>query len=427
MRSRAASASSSAPGSSRKRPVAVLAPGVFMRALLSRPSRSCTGTIAVRAREASASRATSQLGSSSSMPASRAASSARSRAASVVSSHQRARGVVVVRAGVGDAVLGHLDRVAPGREQELQHRPCRQPEPVAQLVDGLRDHAEVLGDERQLAELGRRRCRRARARARGASCPRAPSPRRAAPPRTRRSRGSGRCAPRRRARRCGGSARSTSGSRSRASRASRRAGCSRAGPCRSTRPAARPRPRRRGRAPGRRGGRRCRARRRSARRRAARPFLLRAYARSAVHSRSKRTWSASAPSPANAAQLAGPEGVPRDEVLGLGLGHLGVGIGEQAGPAGEGGGGAVRRAVLVRRAERQDLPPRLPGRVQPVDEAVRLVAEASAGQRGRVQQDAAGAIGEWQGRILSRRGTSPARCPPSKQQKPRRRASASRT
>ena len=82
---------------------------------------------------------------------------------------------------------------------------------------------------------------------------------------------------------------------------------------RSSRPAARPRRRRRGRAPGRRGGRRCRARRRSGRRRAAETSFLRAYARSAVHSRSKRTWSASAPSPAKRGPVAGPERMPRDE------------------------------------------------------------------------------------------------------------------
>ena len=78
-----------------------------------------------------------------------------------------------------------------------------------------------------------------------------------------------------------------------------------------------------------------------------------------------------------------------------------VRVGEQAGPAREGRRGAVRRAVLVRRAERQDLPPRLAGRREPVDEAVRLVAEPAARQRGRVQQDAARAIVERHGRLLS--------------------------
>ena len=99
--------------------------------------------------------------------------------------------------------------------------------------------------------------------------------------------------------------------------------------------------------------------------------------------------------------------MPRDEVLGLRLGDLGVRLGEQPVPAREGRGGAVRRAVLVRRAEREHLPPRLPGRLEPVHEAVRLVAETPAGKRGGVEEDAAGAIAELQGWLLSRRGPRP--------------------
>ena len=79
----------------------------------------------------------------------------------------------------------------------------------------------------------------------------------------------------------------------------------------------------------------------------------------------------------------------RDEVLELVAGDRRVGLGEQARRGGERGRGAVRRAELVRRPERQDLPPRLPGRLEPVDEAVRLVAEPAARQRGRVQEDSA--------------------------------------
>ena len=100
------------------------------------------------------------------------------------------------------------------------------------------------------------------------------------------------------------SARSTSGSPlPGAARPSRRAGCPRAGRSRSARPAARPRRRRAGKSSGcarwsaplsarrRSGCRRSAARRARARRRAAR-----------AHSRSKRTWSATAPGPAKRSQ-----------------------------------------------------------------------------------------------------------------------------
>ena len=74
------------------------------------------------------------------------------------------------------------------------------------------------------------------------------------------------------------------------------------------------------------------------------------------------------------------------------------GIRQQAGPGGERRARLVRRAVAVRRPERQHLPPGLAGRRQPVDESVGLAAQPAAGQRGDVQLDAAGA-----GKLVSRR------------------------
>ncbi len=67
--------------------------------------------------------------------------------------------------------------------------------------------------------------------------------------------------------------------------------------------------------------------------------------------------------------------------------HARLRVGEQAGRAGERGRRAIRRAELVGRPEREDLPPRLSRGLEPVDEAVRLVAEPPAGQRRRVQED----------------------------------------
>ena len=139
-------------------------PGVFMRALLPRPSRSCTGTIAVRAREASASRASSQLGSSSSMPG-----GARGGERAVARGVGRQlppgeRRVVVVRPRVGDAVLARPSIGSPRPPGAGTAAPTMpgQPELVAQPLDRRRDHAEVLGDQRQLAELAPRPRRRAR-------------------------------------------------------------------------------------------------------------------------------------------------------------------------------------------------------------------------------------------------------------------------
>ena len=191
----------------------------------------------------------------------------------------------------------------------------------------------------------------------------------------------------RRARPRAESARSTSGSPSSGAPASRRAGCPSAGRSRSARPAARPRPRRAGRAPATPRGRRRRRRRRSARRRsggrrgrarrrAARPTR----ARSAPAPRSR-------PGPAKRAHSPTQNGcrATKSSISAADTGA--VRLGEQARPGGERRARAVRRAELVRRPEREHLPPRLPRRLEPVDEAVRLPAEPAAGQRGRVQED----------------------------------------
>ena len=249
-------------------------PGVFMRASDPSPSTSCTCAIATRAGEAWARRISDQCGSRSRTPAASIACSTSSRTSAGSDENQPTHRVVVVRPRVHDGVLAvvhrrvHVPRVARP-EAELEHDHARVAERGAQPLDRLGDDPEVLGDHRQLPELARRGVER--------RPPRSPPPasapgvrgRRAAPPSRRRSRGSGRFARGRRARRCGAAARSTSDSRAAAAPASRTAGCPTAGPCRCRRPAACPPPRRRGTAPGGCGGRPSRARRRSARRRSA--------------------------------------------------------------------------------------------------------------------------------------------------------------
>ncbi len=178
------------------------------------------------------------------------------------------RRVVVVGAGVDDPVLDvvlepvRVVRVARV-EPELEHEHPGQPELVAQRLHRRRDHAEVLGHERQRrrARPRRRGTGRARARASSARSPRCGRP--PARPSRRRSRGSGRSEPRRTARACGAGARPTSGSAGGGWPASRTAGCPTAARCPSRHRAAR-RPRSPpGRARGARGGRRSPARRRS--------------------------------------------------------------------------------------------------------------------------------------------------------------------
>ena len=162
-----------------------------------------------------------------------------------------------------------------------------------------------------------------------------------------------------------------------------------------------------------------RARRRSAGRRSAATPRSARVARERAHSRSKRTWSAIAPSPANAAQSPIQYGCARDEVLELVAATRARRAPPAAGPAGERRRGLVRRAGLVGRPERQDLPPRLAGRGEPVDERVRLVAEPPAGQRGRVQQDAAraGELHAYRNRSCE---TDPRRCHVPREEPPRR-------
>ena len=87
-----------------------------------------------------------------------------------------------------------------------------------------------------------------------------------------------------------------------------------------------------------------------------------------------------------------PVGVAVAEALDLAGLDLGVRLGEKAAPAGERRRRGVRGAVPVGRDQREDLPPALPGGGEPVDEALRLGAEARARERRRVEKDACGAV-----------------------------------
>ena len=66
-------------------------------------------------------------------------------------------------------------------------------------------------------------------------------------------------------------------------------------------------------------------------------------------------------------------------------------LGEEPRPGRERRRRLVRRAVAVGRPERQHLPPRLAGVGEPVDPGERVAAEPAAGQRGGVELDAGGA------------------------------------
>ncbi len=81
-----------------------------------------------------------------------------------------------------------------------------------------------------------------------------------------------------------------------------------------------------------------------------------------------------------------PERVPRDEALQLVDAHPRARLREQPAPAGERGGGLVRRRVLVGRPEGQHLPPGLACGCEPVDEPVRLLAEPAAREGRRMQE-----------------------------------------
>jgi hypothetical protein len=84
----------------------------------------------------------------------------------------------------------------------------------------------------------------------------------------------------------------------------------------------------------------------------------------------------------------GPVGVTIAEALDLPGLDLGSRVAQEAAPAGERRRGRVRGAVPVRRDEREDLPPPLPRRRQPVDEALCLRSESPARERRGVEKDA---------------------------------------
>jgi hypothetical protein len=83
----------------------------------------------------------------------------------------------------------------------------------------------------------------------------------------------------------------------------------------------------------------------------------------------------------------------RDEVLELVVGDRRVRIRQQLRRGRERRLGPVGGEELVRRPERQNLPPGLPGGLEPVHEAVCLVAEPAARQGGGMKEDSRGA---WQ-------------------------------
>ena len=93
-------------------PGARRSPGRFIRASLPRPSTSCACTIATRAGEEKARRISAHHGSAlrGSRDAASSASSSRACRRGSSDSYQPARGVVVVRAGVDDAVLDVVAR-----------------------------------------------------------------------------------------------------------------------------------------------------------------------------------------------------------------------------------------------------------------------------------------------------------------------------
>ena len=82
-----------------------------------------------------------------------------------------------------------------------------------------------------------------------------------------------------------------------------------------------------------------------------------------------------------------PVGGAFAEIQALGSGNRGRGRAEQLRRGGERRRRFVGRVVLVGRAQRQHLPPRLAGRGQPVDPGVGVRTEPSGGQRRGVQLD----------------------------------------
>ena len=171
---------------------------------------------------------------------------------------------------------------------------------------------------------------------------------------------------------------------------SRRAGCPSAGRAGRACRAAPPRRGRAGRARDARAGRRCPGRRRSARRRSggrrARPR------RRAAPTTRGRSEPGRRRSPPAAAQSSIQNALARRNAVRSRARDGRVGLGEEAVPGRERGGGGVGRADLVRRPERQHLPPALASCREPVDERVGVRAERAARERGRVQHDAAGSL-----------------------------------
>ncbi len=85
-----------------------------------------------------------------------------------------------------------------------------------------------------------------------------------------------------------------------------------------------------------------------------------------------------------------PEGVAALEVASLRTSDTRLGLGEQPGPSRERRRRGVRRAEVVRRVQRQHLPEACSRRREPVDERVRVRAEASPRQRRRMELHAEG-------------------------------------
>ena len=90
--------------------------------------------------------------------------------------------------------------------------------------------------------------------------------------------------------------------------------------------------------------------------------------------------------------IADPVPVTRAETLDLGRHHLGGGLCKQAAPGCERRDGVVGRPEAVGRHEREDLPPALPRRGEPVHEPLCLDAEPAARQRGGMEEDTGGAL-----------------------------------
>src|SRR5262249_18226617 len=92
-------------------------------------------------------------------------------------------------------------------------------------------------------------------------------------------------------------------------------------------------------------------------------------------------------------RIGGPIGdplrVPCDEGLELGCRHACARLREQFAARSECGQSAIRRAGAVGLPEWHYLPPQLACGLEPVDEPVRLLAQATARQRRRMQEDAA--------------------------------------